>query len=411
MYDVRIWVAPSGPPFVVNEVLTATSFVVPSGALSSGVRYGWTVNAGNSDGWSANATMPGSTYSPAFTVQVAATGPIRIHSDDEFTGANGVVSGSGTQADPYVIEGWTIDASSSDDRVGIAIGETSLYFVIRDCSVENAREYGNGISLAFTSNGRVENCVVRNIDSGISLIGCSNVVLCGNTIENCGDGIRTGGHSSDGVTISNNTVTGSTDTGIEFNYLTHSSASGNTVRGSGEGIYVNSLWFGGCTISNNTVQGNTLEGIEINDSENVTVSDNDTSNNGGHGLAVYCSHNTVSHNESNGNGGTGISLHGSYNTVSNNTANNNGGNGFLVGSGCIQNAISGNTANSNVMNGIEVEGNYSTISENTALSNNAHERYDPDGHPFYYDIYIGSPLPNTNTLEGNVYGSIYVEWP
>jgi hypothetical protein len=68
-YEVRIWVAPNGPPYVVDEVLTTTSFLVPSGILSSGVQYGWTVNTGNSFGWSSNATMPGSTYSPVFTVQ------------------------------------------------------------------------------------------------------------------------------------------------------------------------------------------------------------------------------------------------------------------------------------------------------------------------------------------------------
>ncbi|MDI6917068.1 MAG: hypothetical protein QMC80_04655, partial [Thermoplasmatales archaeon] len=37
--------------------------------------------------------------------------PIRIWSNSDFTSENGVSSGSGTEADPYIIEGWDIDAS------------------------------------------------------------------------------------------------------------------------------------------------------------------------------------------------------------------------------------------------------------------------------------------------------------
>jgi parallel beta-helix repeat protein len=329
-------------------------------------------------------------------------GPIRIRSDDQFTGTNGVVSGSGTQADPYIIEGWTIDASSCDTsvwpyiKVGIIVSNTLKYFVIRDCQVENAGEYGAGISLGSMSNGRVENSVVRNSGSGISLNGCSNVVLSGNTIENCRDGISNGSYSSDGVTISNNTITGCTDTGIDFHYLENSSASDNTVRNNQTGIRVSASF--ACTVSNNIVQGNTYTGIEVSYSgfqggDNNIISYNDTSNNGT-GITVYGSHNIISHNTSNGNSGQGIRLDSigltditaSYNTVSNNTASNNGKDGLYVGSGCVTN----------------------TISNNTFLSNNALKEYYFDGTPWYYDIEI---LSQPNTLEGNTYGSIYIYQP
>lgn len=72
-YEVRIWVAPNVKPNLIDEVLTTTSYTVPVGLLSSGVRYGWTVFAGNSMGWSDPLTAPGSTYSPAFTVQAPTT--------------------------------------------------------------------------------------------------------------------------------------------------------------------------------------------------------------------------------------------------------------------------------------------------------------------------------------------------
>ena len=329
-------------------------------------------------------------------------GPIRIQSDDQFTGTNGVVSGSGTQSNPYVIEGWTIDAStaSTDNwpyiKVGIAVSQTSKYFVIRNCRVENAKAgYGVGISLSFLSNGSVQNCVLGNTYTGVELDSCSNVVISGNTISGCEDGISNGTYSSDSIMISNNTITGSTGTGIEFHYLTNSSASGNTVNNGADGIYVSAIWFGGCTISNNTVQGNTYEGIDVSsDSENVTISNNNTSNNGGTGIAVYGSHNTIENNVSNGNNEMGINLDytgltdmtASYNTVSNNTASNNGTDGLSVGSGCAHN----------------------TISNNTCLSNNALGEYYNDGTPWYYDISINA---QPNTLEGNNYGTIYIYSP
>jgi S1-C subfamily serine protease len=70
-YSVSIWVAPNVKPNLVDAIVTSTSYTVPTGLLSSGGRYGWTVCAGNSLGWSEWATVSGSTYSPAFTVQVA----------------------------------------------------------------------------------------------------------------------------------------------------------------------------------------------------------------------------------------------------------------------------------------------------------------------------------------------------
>jgi len=81
-YEVRIWVGSAttpprilpgftSSPYVINTVLATTSYAVPLGTLSYGVRYGWTVAAGNSVGWSAQLTIPGSTYAPAFTVQAA----------------------------------------------------------------------------------------------------------------------------------------------------------------------------------------------------------------------------------------------------------------------------------------------------------------------------------------------------
>src|SRR5450830_554482 len=103
-YEVRIWVGsatrppfifPGGTPspYLINNVLATTSYTIPSGVLTSGIQYVWTVYAGNSLSWSASLTAPGSTYAPVFMVQAAFQAPspgvIETEIDGEFTGWDG----------------------------------------------------------------------------------------------------------------------------------------------------------------------------------------------------------------------------------------------------------------------------------------------------------------------------------
>src|SRR3990172_2025919 len=78
--------------------------------------------------------------------------PIYINGDAAFIAANGVISGSGTWDDPYVVAGWEIDTSTAE---GIYIINTNAHFVIRDCHI---RSTGNsGVFLQGVRNGVVEN--------------------------------------------------------------------------------------------------------------------------------------------------------------------------------------------------------------------------------------------------------------
>jgi uncharacterized repeat protein (TIGR02543 family) len=93
-YEVHIWVASATPPpYVVDEVLATTSYTIPSGVLTASVQYAWTVYAGNSLGWSASLTAPGSTYVPVFMVQAAFQAPspgvIETQINGTFTGWDG----------------------------------------------------------------------------------------------------------------------------------------------------------------------------------------------------------------------------------------------------------------------------------------------------------------------------------
>jgi len=66
--------------------------------------------------------------------------PIRINSDSEFNATNGVTGGNGTAGNPYIIDNWNINATGAG--CGIYVGNTTKYFVIRNCTVYNASGYG-----------------------------------------------------------------------------------------------------------------------------------------------------------------------------------------------------------------------------------------------------------------------------
>ncbi|UCF09491.1 MAG: right-handed parallel beta-helix repeat-containing protein [Candidatus Bipolaricaulota bacterium] len=102
--------------------------------------------------------------------------PIYIHGDDEFTPANGVVSGCGTANDPYIIEGWHIVPTLAG--YGIYIDHTSSYFIIRHCAIEEAS--GNAILLNSVTHGRIENCLLLSSDTGLRLENARDNVIARN---------------------------------------------------------------------------------------------------------------------------------------------------------------------------------------------------------------------------------------
>ncbi|MDI6856670.1 MAG: right-handed parallel beta-helix repeat-containing protein, partial [Candidatus Thermoplasmatota archaeon] len=103
--------------------------------------------------------------------------PIYIDGNDDFiVGQNGVVSGSGTESDPYIIENWDIDASTA---YGIIIEDTDVYFIIRNCVIHDGKS-NYGIYFYSVQNGKIDNMTSYNNHAGILLYSSSN-----NQITNC----------------------------------------------------------------------------------------------------------------------------------------------------------------------------------------------------------------------------------
>ena len=125
--------------------------------------------------------------------------PIYIYGDDDFTVANGVMSGCGTIDDPYVIEGWRVDAPRAD--YGIYIDHTSAHFVIRDCVVERARVAG--VYFNSVRNGRVESLQIQRSDTAIYFLNSDRNAVRDSVIAECDFGIVMAA-GSDGNKISGN---------------------------------------------------------------------------------------------------------------------------------------------------------------------------------------------------------------
>jgi parallel beta-helix repeat protein len=283
--------------------------------------------------------------------------PILIVGNDNFTPANGVNGGSGTENDPYIIENWDISAENAN---GIDIRNTTAYFIVRNCYMHDQWENYCGIYFSNVTNGEIDNNLlennpVENNCSGIVLANsCNNLIF--NNIVKYNYVIKNGplyagiqlDSNSDNNSIENNTI----DNNLFGIFLWHSSDKNlifnNTVENNFYGIFLdncsdnnlvcnnmaeNNTWGAGVRLhdnsANNLVSNNTLEsspfGIEIETSDNNFISGNISENNQ-IGIYQYSSNNNlIENNLTKRNQHFGISLGASDNSlISNNTIENNG---------------------------------------------------------------------------------------
>ncbi len=212
--------------------------------------------------------------------------------------ANGVVGGSGTVTDPYIIEGWDIDASSS---TGIEIRHTDARFIIRNVSVHSGGQvccFG-GVKLVDVANGRVENSTISDNMLGIYTIGgpgfsSSNIAVFNNDILHDGNGLSLYGASN--VTVSHNRILRN-GVGINFG-LANGTISGNEISNNGIGI----TGYGShIAVSDNDISYSDLSGINMG-GNTLNISANRIFSNGSGGIYLFggyeseISGNTVSNN-------------------------------------------------------------------------------------------------------------------
>lgn len=106
---------------------------------------------------------------PAKTEAYTERGPIFINGDSDFTIANGVVSGDGAPANPYIISGWRITLSSG---VGITVQDTTSHFVILDVQINGTANLVGpvtGISFNNVFNGHIKDCLINSTNYAVDL--------------------------------------------------------------------------------------------------------------------------------------------------------------------------------------------------------------------------------------------------
>ncbi|MEW5826058.1 MAG: NosD domain-containing protein [Candidatus Bipolaricaulota bacterium] len=157
---------------------------------------------------------------------------ILITNDYEFTVENGVCSGSGTFADPYIIENWSIDAGY--DRYGIRIQGTTRPFVIRNVKVSGAS--GAAISLNHVENGTLEDCLFRANWIGLSLTYTSLVRISRSHFEINTDGVHF--YFSQANQLLDCTFL-ENDTAIWLDASSENQIMGNLIEDSHMGVYMN----------------------------------------------------------------------------------------------------------------------------------------------------------------------------
>lgn len=258
--------------------------------------------------------------------------PIKITSNSEFTRDNGVVSGSGTDDDPYIIEGWEIDAQNG--LYGIWIKDTDAHFVIRNCLIHGATDnsgepWGSGIAIVNARNGIVENVICHNNSYGIRIITEGTIVRNSKFHNNNVRGISI---ESPNVLVENNELYNNGDNIVLWNSGTRIIK--NKIKDGGRGIYLSSS--NDNIIANNTISNCNDDGIYLYDRCYRNIIENnsiESIKNGYCGIDVYwySDNNIIIHNYIANNSGYGVYLSfSSYNIVYKNIfiQNNGAGNRF-----------------------------------------------------------------------------------
>ncbi len=369
-------------------------------------------------------------------------------------------TGSGTFADPYIIENIFIDADLTGS--GIYLQNVDVFLHIINCTIiySGSNSGDAGIRLENCHNITIINCTsVDNGFYGIFLFSSSNNTLYGNNASyNSEYGIYL--VSSTNNTLSENNASFNSDVGLylessSINILSKNNVSHNSyfgiklVTSSNNTLSrndVNHNYWGGIVLesasTNNIISennvSNSISGIYSHSSTNNTISMNNANYNTNFNIWLHSSHNntifgnnasfseyddgislinskdnTLFENNASYNFDNGIYLESSDNNmVSENIANNNSEYGIWLESSSDNNIISGNTANIN-LNGIQLSSSsYNTISANDASfnaqsgiklessSNNNILSGNVINNNIQYGIYL-QELSEFNTLSGN----------
>ena len=331
--------------------------------------------------------------------------PMSINGDLDFStqASSESWNGSGTAGDPYIIENYEIDVTSSS--CGIIISNTQSHFVIRNCSIYSASIAA--IELLNVVNGTISNnTCFNNTQYGIYLVTSNlNSILENNCSDNGAAGVCL--QSSTDCAIENNTcdrgfrgiyIYSSSDrnrlannscSDQAYGILIYTSSSctlrDNQLNGTGIVLWGSSVgyWNSHDIDSSNTVNGGPVRYLKdligttvqsgagqviLANCQNVIVENQNTSD-ATYGIEIGYSRNcTVSNNSCWGNWYYGIVLVSSdNNTLRNNTCGGNGNFGIYLSSSNLNN-VTRNILRSNTFYAIYLLSSSSNLVLNNSCS-------------------------------------------
>ena len=179
--------------------------------------------------------------------------PISINGDNQFDNTHGVDGGgNGTADNPYIIENWSISAGTAQ---GIVIRNTTAYFVIRNCLVENGGGTYDGIYFENVRNGKIDGVKSENNYIGINIYCSSNIIIENSTTLNNPIGISFSDSLSN--VVENCTVSNNSSQGIHLGDSPGNTIANSTIENNSVGV-----WSTGINSENNRICHNSFENNE-----------------------------------------------------------------------------------------------------------------------------------------------------
>ncbi len=326
---------------------------------------------------------------------------IGIDGDSDFTtqANDNNWSGSGTEADPYILADLQINVTSSS-TAGIEVRNTDHHFIIENCSIDgNDTTWYNqgGIILYGAPNGIIDGCTLYGLSAPIEVRNSGGAVVRDSVIQGVGStraGIKI--YSSEGTEVSNNTielldsdadsgccrdgivVDGSDDSSIRNNSIENTTRNGLLLDGSVDLTVDNNtlmntsfgfdFFFSSDTPNSYTFTANTVNGLPVVYLASQTGGDSIDLTGVGQLILVSCSQMTIANQNMSG-AGTPLILASSNMVISNNSFSNMFGPGMKLLDDQFS-SVENNSFTGNRGNGLEIEDSGHTSITNNYMASN-----------------------------------------
>ncbi|MFX1513441.1 MAG: NosD domain-containing protein, partial [Promethearchaeota archaeon] len=218
--------------------------------------------------------------------------PIWINENSDFLDFD--LPGSGTENDPYIIEGYTFITN----KTLIFIQNITKYFMIRKVYLSGLDGENEGITLNNTNNGTIRNNIIEHTEIGIYLSNqCRNNTITHNTITNTTD-VSIYLHRSDTTSVINNSLLIIGNCGLRVQDSNKTEISNNTVANTGTvGLQLIGASYNNSVINNSFnsisttnilwITGNSTTDAFVGGSSNIEVTGNATTTYGNSDVRIF----------------------------------------------------------------------------------------------------------------------------